>query len=126
MPLNAGLRAWQAERRAFAEEGTRIAAEADAAWKAAAPARRRAATNERSAKRRMAEQMQTPAWASRHAIRAIYMEAQRVSLETGIPHHVDHEYPLQGKLVCGLHVENNLCILPGLDNRRKRNKFEVE
>lgn len=41
----------------------------------------------------------------------------------GVPHSVDHMIPLQGKLVCGLHVWNNLQIIPSCLNSRKMNKF---
>ena len=37
---------------------------------------------------------------------------------------VDHIIPLQGKTVCGLHVENNLRAIPHFLNTRKGNKFE--
>lgn len=67
----------------------------------------------------------TPAWANQEAIRAIYDLAHRLTDETGVPHHVDHEIPLQGELVSGLHVENNLRVIPATENIRKRNKFEV-
>jgi hypothetical protein len=34
--------------------------------------------------------------------------------------------PLRGKLVSGLHVHNNLQVLPQSKNRKKHNCFEVE
>lgn len=77
-------------------------------------------------KRRAAKLQRTPAWANLDAMRAIYADAQRLTAETGIPHHVDHVIPLQGRLVSGLHVHNNLQILTGSENSRKRNSFKVE
>lgn len=57
-----------------------------------------------------------PAWASSEAINAIYAEAHRLG------HHVDHMVPLVSSVVCGLHVEHNLQILPPLENLRKGNR----
>ena len=62
-------------------------------------------------------------WANGLAIKAIYAEAKRRTLETGVTHHVDHEIPLQHPLVCGLHVESNLRVMTGADNMRKHNSF---
>jgi len=64
----------------------------------------------------------TPVWADGAAIRAIYKEAAQVTAATGVPHEVDHEYPLRGKAVCGLHVHHNLRVIPATLNRRKYNK----
>lgn len=64
----------------------------------------------------------TPPWADLVAIQAIYSQAERVSVETGVQHEVDHFYPLVGRNSCGLHVQWNLRIIPSLDNKRKSNK----
>lgn len=42
---------------------------------------------------------------------------------TGISHEVDHIVPLRSKLVCGLHNEFNLRVIPAAENNRKGNRF---
>jgi len=78
-----------------------------------------------ASRRRVAKLQRTPPWANQAAIKAIYADATRLTEETGVMHHVDHIYPLQGKIVSGLHVETNLQILQWRDNIIKRNNFEV-
>jgi hypothetical protein len=75
----------------------------------------------------------TPRWltAEHHAaIRAIYEEAARLTIETGIPHHVDHDVPLKAtcpvtkqRNACGLHVPWNLKPMPASDNCSKGANF---
>lgn len=88
--------------------------------------RNRARANEKAQMRRAAKLQAMPVWADRTAILAVYLEAERLTLETGIEHHVDHVVPLQGLQVCGLHVPNNLRAIPWLENQRKFNKLEDE
>ena len=65
----------------------------------------------------------TPPWADLKAIEEFYVEAARLSRETGIKHHVDHIFPLISKVMCGLHVEANLCVVPWNVNLEKGNKI---
>jgi hypothetical protein len=64
-----------------------------------------------------------PAWADPAAIRDIYLAAQIASSACAAPRHVDHIVPLIHPLVCGLHCEANLRILPSRLNLQKSNRF---
>jgi len=77
----------------------------------------------RGAKRRAARKQAFPKWANIKAIAEFYLLAERKTSETGIRHVVDHIVPLQGRNVCGLHVEYNLQVLTEEENLRKFNKF---
>jgi hypothetical protein len=66
----------------------------------------------------------TPKWVNRSEISLIYKEAWRLSIETGIPHHVDHIVPLNGDNVCGLHVPWNLRPIPWLENLKKGKRLD--
>jgi len=67
----------------------------------------------------------TPVWADLDAIKQFYIEAQRLTKETGIQHEVDHVIPIKGKFVSGLHVPANLQILTEKQNQTKNARFEV-
>ena len=84
------------------------------------------ACNTHTAKRRAAKLERTVAWSDADAIKSLYTEAHRLTAETGEQHHVDHIIPLQGVLVSGLHVENNLQVLTAYDNLSKSNTFNIE
>lgn len=76
------------------------------------------------AKRRASKRNATPKWADFDKISEFYKEARRLTVETGIPHEVDHFYPLQSKFVCGLHVPENLRVITQFANRSRGNRFE--
>ena len=68
----------------------------------------------------------TPKWLSKEdkaKVKAIYDAARNLTVTTGQQYHVDHIIPLQGKLVSGLHVPNNLQILHWKENLSKRHKY---
>lgn len=56
-----------------------------------------------------------PRWADLDAIKVIYEKCPP-------GHHVDHIIPLKGRVVCGLHVAENLQYLTASENCRKSNK----
>ena len=43
----------------------------------------------------------------------------------GFSWHVDHVVPLQGELVSGLHIPENLQVIPWMENIKKKNKHTV-
>jgi 5-methylcytosine-specific restriction endonuclease McrA len=68
----------------------------------------------------------TPKWLSpeqRMEIRLKYRLAIELSRATGIRHAVDHEVPIQGEEVCGLHVPWNLRVITQEENLKKYNKL---
>ena len=70
----------------------------------------------------------TPSWVDNEVlflIREIYDLAAIRTVQTGFAWHVDHVIPLQGKLVSGLHVPENLQVIPAVVNIQKKNKYEV-
>jgi 5-methylcytosine-specific restriction endonuclease McrA len=68
---------------------------------------------------------QTPLWANLKEINVIYKQAKRRANIEGIQYHVDHIIPLNGELVSGLHVLENLRIILAKENLSKGNKYEL-
>lgn len=69
-----------------------------------------------------AKSRRTVVWANDAAMLEIYEQARKLTESTGIPHEVDHEIPLRGRLVSGLHCEANLRVITAAQNRSKSNK----
>ena len=81
----------------------------------------RAATKRREA----AKLQRSPTWSDPKAIAAVYKVATSVQRVTGVKYHVDHILPLQGKLVSGLHVHQNLQVITATQNLAKSNQYMV-
>jgi len=80
------------------------------------------------AARKKVVKQRTPTWLTafdRLKIRCMYQLAAMYTRENEESWHVDHIVPLQGAVVSGLHVPNNLRVLRGLDNIKKKNQYEV-
>lgn len=92
--------------------------EADRNWRAANP--ERVAAYIRAYKKRRARA--TPAWANEFFLAEAYELAARRTAATGVCWEVDHLVPLQGRAVCGLHVENNIAVIPQSINCAKSNR----
>lgn len=70
----------------------------------------------------------TPQWLTEDdlwLIKEAYLLAYLRAKMFGFPWHVDHKIPLRGRFVSGLHVPENLQVIPWIENQRKTNKFEV-
>lgn len=129
--LNAKAREYRAEnakkvretkrksmKKAYAENPEKYK-QRSAAWRQEAYVEQKSLFVEWGAKRRAREAF--PAWADRFVVKEMYDLARRRTACTGIVWEVDHIVPLQSDLVCGLHVEHNLRVIPKAVNREKGN-----
>lgn len=89
------------------------------AWKVRNPG----AVNASTAKRFASKLRATPTWANLFFIEEAYDLAQMRTKVTGFKWHVDHVVPLRSSKVCGLHVENNLRVIPATHNISKSNRY---
>ncbi len=124
----------RAEQRAYYQENVGSIRAKQAEWKAANPNydRDRYAFNPapfiaKSSSRRAAELQRRPRW-DNELDEMVMLEAADLAVRrrqaTGIDWHVDHIVPLRGDTVCGLHVWNNLQVIPAVENVRKGNRFQ--
>ena len=75
----------------------------------------------RSLRHRNQKNTAKPIWANEFFIEEAYVLARLRTRLTGCKYEVDHIIPLQGKNVCGLHVESNLQVIPAKHNKVKHN-----
>ena len=78
------------------------------------------------AKYRADKRNRTPKWVDADhlwMIKEVYDLAIKRTKLHGFEWHVDHIIPLNGKIVSGLHVIENLQVIPGIENVSKGNKY---
>ena len=113
---NAASRTWKKLNTATAKHATK-------AWYAKNPGYASTAAR----RRELTLIQRTPKWVDpEHAwfIQEAYSLMQLRTAVTGIQWHVDHVVPLHGKHVSGLHVIQNLCVIPARHNLVKGNSYE--
>lgn len=109
--VKAGIKAWQDKNKDRSLRNAR-------AWVKRNPDK----ANAKTAKRQAAKIAAVPAWANDFFVKEIYHLARLRTKATGFKWHVDHIVPLRSKLVCGLHWEYNLQVIPETENRAKGNR----
>lgn len=128
------------QKKAWSENNRDRKAAMDRAYAKAKPEVRRAARQgweQRNrglaaalkAQNKLARAQRVPSWLTeddRWMIEQAYELAAKRTAVFGFPWHVDHKIPLKGRRVSGLHVPDNLQVLPAKDNLRKNNRFEVQ
>lgn len=109
----------RAKDKAYREKNKPREYERKILWKLANPGR----SASWDAKRRTSKLQAIPKWADLSEIRNIYLKRNEIEVSTGIQHHVHHIVPLISDIVCGLHCEANLAIIPAKDNLSIGNRF---
>jgi len=74
--------------------------------------------------RRATLALRTPAWADLGKIRDVFRVAKQMQRDSGVRMSVDHVIPLKGEVVSGLHVHENLRIIPFVENCQKSNSYK--
>jgi hypothetical protein len=111
--------AWAMRLKKYREKGKSRYVESMAKWSRENRHIKARLSNEYRARKMSA----IPSWADKYKINQIYEQAESMRLETGDKYEVDHIIPLKSDIVCGLHCEFNLQILPHKKNSAKGNRY---
>lgn len=111
-------------RKAEYEKNSELAKDAARQYRKENPAK----VNAWSRKHQLSRLQRTPHWLSvddHWMMEQAYELAQLRTKLFGFEWQVDHKFPLQGRLVSGLHVPHNLQVIPASMNRSKSNRYNV-
>lgn len=114
----------EAKDRAYALANPEKKSAARKKWSQANPGKDTAAKKLNAEKRKK----RMPTWLSEDDLWIVDQAYELAALRTkvfGFKWHVDHIIPLNGRKVSGLHVPENLQVIPWIDNLRKGNRMEV-
>jgi hypothetical protein len=131
---------WKKQQQRYSKKHPDIIAVKSLRWKKANPERvaelsrknrlkHKARVLANKAKYRASKRNKTPIWVDKEHLWLIKQAYELAILRTkqfGFLWHVDHIIPLCGKKVSGLHVIENLQVIPGAENLLKNNKFEIK
>lgn len=128
----------RARERDYYASRAEVIAEQKRAYRAKNPERAKAARDKynrsemgrrmmliRKHDRRAREICATPSWYDREAVEQLF-DVARVLSRSGVKFSIDHIIPLKNRKVCGLHVHDNLQVMPLWQNIRKLNRFDPE
>lgn len=128
--IKATVRGYRKVNKDKIAEYHRERAKTDPAFREAGRARHRAwkkrnpdKVNADTARRQLRLRQAYVAWANDELIAEAYELARMRTVLTGIPWQVDHIVPLSNDLVCGLHCEANLQVIPAVTNLAKSNDW---
>ncbi len=108
----------QAYHRQWRDDNAEKVAQDKIEWERQDKAKNPAKYSAKASATRAARLKRIPPWADMEAINFFY-ECRPEGW------HVDHVVPLQGKIISGLHVAENLQWLPARENQSKANRFQA-
>lgn len=84
---------------------------------------RRAEAGLKAPRTKFARKWRKPGWVSWGELFALRAQVKEATQATGVPHELDHIYPINSEYVCGLDTPNNLRVVTRTANRSKNNKI---
>jgi len=131
---------WKEQKKRYAKKHQDIITAKSLRWKKANPERvaessrqtrlkHKARVLATKAKYRASKRNKTPIWVDKEHLWLIKQAYELAILRTkqfGFSWHVDHIIPLNGFNVSGLHVIENIQVIPAAENLLKNNKYEID